>query len=1066
MINKLLTAGLITIFSSGGLAQPENYKFNHLDSRDGLSQGYVVCAFQDSRGFMWFGTQDGLNRYDGYNFKIYKHVPHDSTSLSENWIWNIFEDSRGYIWCGTFGGGACRFDRNTETFKTFRNNPDDSSSLSHSTVWSFYESSNSVLWIGTNNALNQFHPETESFSHYPIPGKSSIVFRILPVKTNKLIITSIDDAFIFDVTTKTYQAFNYNPANLYRIKSVRTNIFKDLSGRIWMGSEEDGIFKYNPNDNSVVNYRHDPFNPDNSLISSNILSIIRDQAGLVWAATPNGLSVMRFSGDELISVQNIYNDPADQTSLSGNYLSNIYESRSGEIWISARDALNRFDQNNQKFQHYNSSPNKSSSLSHNSVLPILASKSNPGIIWIGTYNGLNKFNESTGLFTHFKRLPSNSLSSNYILSLYEDKKGNLWVGTRGGGLCKMEFDNSGNSRFTNYMFDPENPKSLGADNVHYIYEDSGGTLWIGTGGGGLNRMDSENDTFTRFSLDNNLLHKFNDAWAYNMLEDKSGNFWIGTAAGGLNLLDRETESFRYFMNDPNDPNSISSNRILTITELRSGEIWIGTAMGLNKLVKPKNNNEDYSFKQYFEKDGLSNDVIYGILEDEKGYLWISTNDGLCKVSFDGEQMKVRKYSVADGLQSDEFSHNSYSIAPDGKMYFGGVNGFNLFHPDSVKNNPYIPPVVITDFKILNESVPIANSKNILSTNNFLLEKSISETDTITLSYSDDVISFEFAALNFIVPEMNNYAYMMEGFDENWIYSGTRRFVTYTNLDPGKYIFRAKGSNNDGIWNETGTSLTIIITPPIWATWWAYFFYALLCLGVIFIVIKQREKKVKREMEMKIKIDRAKAEERRSVRKKTSQDFHDEAGNKLTKITLFTELVKRELSDNQKIKDLVNHIEENTKELSNGMRDFLWVLDAGKDSLLDAVKRIEDFGNSMFEFTETSFKVTGDDESFKKILLPMEVRRSIILIFKEAMNNCVKYAEAKNVLLQVSLLNELLTLSLIDDGKGFDLNSKSHGYGIQNMQARANKIESALDIKSEAGKGAIITFSGNITHMGD
>ena len=264
-----------------------------------------------------------------------------------------------------------------------------------------------------------------------------------------------------------------------------------------------------------------------------------------------------------------------------------------------------------------------------------------------------------------------------------------------------------------------------------------------------------------------------------------GNLWIGTAAGGLNLFNRATETFKYFKNDPNDSNTLSHNRVLAITETRSGDIWIATAMGLNKLVKPKNKNEDYSFKQYFENDGLPNDVIYGILEDDSGNLWISTNKGLCKVHFVNDQMMVRKYSTADGLQSDEFDQNSFCKGVDGKMYFGGLNGFNLFHPDSVKDNPYIPPVVITDFKILNESVQIANNKNILSTDNFLLEKSISETDTITLSYNDDVISFEFAALNYTMPEMNSYAYMMEGFDEGWVYSGTRRFVTYTNLDQGK-----------------------------------------------------------------------------------------------------------------------------------------------------------------------------------------------------------------------------------------------------------------------------------------
>ncbi|HRP38036.1 MAG TPA: triple tyrosine motif-containing protein, partial [Candidatus Dojkabacteria bacterium] len=333
-----------------------------------------------------------------------------------------------------------------------------------------------------------------------------------------------------------------------------------------------------------------------------------------------------------------------------------------------------------------------------------------------------------------------------------------------------------------------------------------------------NRFNPGNNSFTRYNRET-LNDAFIDDWVYTIHEDQKGNFWVGTAAGGLNLFDRDKESFTHFRNDPHDSSSISNNRVLSLLETRSGDIWIGTALGLNKLINPKKDRNDFSFNRYYQSDGLPNDVIYGILEDDSGNLWISTNNGLCKIIFEADNFKVRKFDVTDGLQANEFDQNSFCKGPGGKMYFGGINGFNVFHPDSVKDNPYIPPVVITDFKILNESVPIANKISVSQRNSYLgsffLNKSISETDTILLSYRDDVISIEFAALNYTVPEKNQYAYMMEGFDKEWIYSGVRRFVTYTNLDAGQYVFRVMASNNDGVWNEEGTSLTIIVFPPPW-----------------------------------------------------------------------------------------------------------------------------------------------------------------------------------------------------------------------------------------------------------
>jgi len=395
------------------------------------------------------------------------------------------------------------------------------------------------------------------------------------------------------------------------------------------------------------------------------------------------------------------------------------------------------------------------------------------------------------------------------------------------------------------------------------------------------------------------------------------------------------------------------------------------------------------------------------------------------------------------------------------MYFGGINGFNVFHPDSIHDNSYIPPVVITNFKILNKNIPIGKEKG-----ESKLHKTISETKEIYLSYADYFFSFEFSSLDFTVPEKNSYAYMMERFDQNWIYSGQRRFVTYTNLDAGKYIFRVKGSNSDGIWNEEGASVRIIISPPPWKSWWAYSLYSLFLLGSVVGFVRFKMNQQSKKIKEAVKIEKVKREERELVRRKSSADFHDEAGHILTKINLFTELAKRNTNQPESLKKYLLSIEENTKSLSSGMRDFIWVLDPGQDSLFDTLNRLEQFGNNMFEHTDIHFQINEMNKDLKKVNLSMDDRRSIMFIFKEAMNNCLKYAKCSKVILEACLSNGMLHISLTDNGVGFESDkNKLNGYGLKNMKARSEKIGAHIEIQSNFKKGTMISIKKQVTQMG-
>jgi len=396
----------------------------------------------------------------------------------------------------------------------------------------------------------------------------------------------------------------------------------------------------------------------------------------------------------------------------------------------------------------------------------------------------------------------------------------------------------------------------------------------------------------------------------------------------------------------------------------------------------------------------------------------------------------------------------------GFMYFGGSNGYNVFHPDRVKLNTHKPPLVITSFKILNHEVSISDDGSTV------LQKGITETEAIELSWQDNVFSFEFAALDFTMPDKNQYAYKMQGFDQDWIYSGTRHFVTYTNLDPGDYTFRVKGSNNDGIWNEQDTVLRIIITPPPWKTWWAYLSYiiviAVILIGFIRYRIYTKTKKLIAQAEEYSKIERAKRGERERMRKKISADFHDEAGNLITKIGLFSELAKRNATSVDSCTGYLDKVQENAKNLSAGMRDFIWVLDPDQDSLYDTLIRLKDLGNSLFEHSDIRFNTRGLRPPLYEFNLELDDRRELILIFKEAMNNCLKYSQAKNVSLLASLVQDEFNLILKDDGIGFDPDAENQGYGIKNMKSRAQKIDADLKIVSAMKNGTIVELMKNIS----
>lgn len=1062
MLNKTSIFALLIVLLlsiSSGLSAQSRWRpqlqephFTRLGAAEGLSQSGVNCILHDSRGYMWFGTQDGLNRYDGYNFTVFKHVPGDSLSISHNWIWTLHEDQRGNLWIGTFGGGLNRFDRATGRFTVYRQKAEASDIVDINSPRSITQQQPGKIWMGLDVGFAGFDMTTGQFSHYQ-PTEQRNYLEIHPDGNGGLLLMLAQAMGRFDPVTESYheEKFSFSPE---RASQQITTVSRRRAGGYWLASDQGEVFIYLPAQKLLKKVAEgDSAAP---YAGKSVNSLLEDSDGILWVGTSAGIYLL--SADSGSYIRRLQFEADKPHGISHNLISTIYENRHREIWVGTRMGLNMFSRTLQKFNHLTSDKNApATSLSSPHVLPIY--EDDQQRIWVGTGNGLNLFDPDRNQFKHyFFGEPGKAATSgdNYILSIYQDTTSALWLGTRGSGARRFQPDHGKSRRFT---LTRDWKTSASYRNINSIYRTTDGSLWLGGGGGGLNLYQPDSQTFLPYQRRAGDSTSISNNWIFAMLEDHEKRFWLGTAAGGLNLFDREKQVFRHFLHDPADPSSLSSNMVLCIFQAADSSLWIGTANGLNRMTVDRlADGIQCRFKSFYENDGLPNNVIYGILEDDRQRLWISTNRGITRMTRTSGSPQFRNYSERDGLQSDEFNQNAWLHASDGRFYFGGINGLNWFYPDSISDNPFLPPVVISNFSIFNERVPLAGvsaQQGHIQTPT-RLDVVISETRQINLSWRDEVFSFEFAALNFSEPSQNQYAYMMEGFDREWIYSGSRRFVTYTNLDPGNYVFRVKASNNDGIWNRRGTSIDISIAPPPWRTWWAYLLYALLFSAVIGALVRFQMRRNAVKIETLARIERARIEERERVRKQSSADFHDEAGNLITRINLYLELTRRGITDKSPVAEYLDHIEENTKSLSGGMRDFIWVLDPEQDSLFDTIGRLQQFGNSMFTDSDAHFTVQGQEARLKDMNLPPKDRRAIVLIFKEAMNNSLKYARAGRIQLAVTWVADVVSITLQDDGIGFGELSAG-GYGLSNMRTRAEKIEADLDIKSTPGVGTFVKF---------
>ncbi len=822
-------------------AQPRNLKFTHLSTGRGLSQSNVTCILQDRKGFMWFGTQHGLDRYDGYQFVVYTNDTDDSSSLSNNYITSLAEDSHGNLWVGTWGGGVDRFDQEKTRFTRFCCTK-GKAGISDDFVSYLYMDKTTDLWIGTESGgLNRLDLNTggiDVFKHDPSKGGSisdNHVTSILMDSEQRLWVATIRGGInILHPDTHMFEHYEHDAKIPGSLGSNGVNcLLKDSRQRIWAGTYGGGLDRWQPEKGCFKHFRNDPSRSNSLPLNNQLLSLGEDRAGNVWVGTENGgLAILDPAKETFITYAQ---DDVDNTSLSNNSIYSLYKDRDNNMWVGTYSGgANLCNANGTRFIHYrhNSTP---ASLSNNNVLTFVGD--NSGQVWIGTDGGgLNLFDPATGSFTHFRHKASDTrtISSDYVQALGTDKDGNTWAGTVGYGIDI--FDPQHRLR-RKLRYDPHDTSGINGDNIEAIATDTEGDMWVASYGAGLNWYHAAKGMFSHFSHEEGTLSSNS---IQCILPDATGKIWIGNVDKGLDMFDKKNGTFSHY-DHCGSPDSLSNNTINCLLADRQGNIWIGTGYGLNCRDKRTGR-----FTAYFKKDGLTDNTIAGIVQDRKGDIWVSTLNGISRMTTATHTFK--RFSIADGLQNDDFKYHSCLEGSNGKLYFGGTRGFNIIDPDSIPGNDFDPPLELTGFELSGKSVAVAKDKNDPSP----LDKNIAFSEEITLPYSNSIISFRFASLNYTFTQKKDYAYRLIGFDKNWNESGTDHLATYTHLDPGTYTFQVKGMTNGGAWSDRQTSIKLIILPPWWETWW---FRLIALLSVLALLYSGHELRTRHIQNQKVTLER-------------------------------------------------------------------------------------------------------------------------------------------------------------------------------------------------------------------
>jgi ligand-binding sensor domain-containing protein/signal transduction histidine kinase len=1000
--------------------EKERIDFSIYTTEQGRSHNSGNCFAQDKNGFLWIGCNGGLEKFDGYKFTIYKPQSGDPYSLSGIIVWALYVDTSNTLWIGTVGGGLNKYIRDKDRFISYKHTTLDSNSISSDNISCIFEDRSGRLWIGTKGGgINYFDRKEERFISFkrdpsnPNSLRNNIIHDYCIDRSGMVWLGTENGISIFDPETQSFKAYYKKPHDLdiFHEKAI-VSLLTTRSGIIWIGTWRKGLFKYDSKHGKLTMYQY-KYNDPYSIKGHDMYDIFEDSFGNIWIGTENGLHKYIPGTDNFIHYAA---DPNNLKSLSDNFIRSIFEDRTGVLWIGTNNGgLNKFDLYRKKFVHYTYQKDSPYTLSNTHVCWIHEDRK--GRIWIATRGGLNVFNKKNRRFTCYKHEPANtnSLSNNIVISVTSGKESEVWIGSD-GGLDRL---NTETETFEHYPYKFGQPNSLSNENVRALYYDKSGVLWIGTWGGGLDKFEPDKNRFTNYPVDpGNVMNNV----IITILEDNEGNLWFGTYGKGLVKFNPVTEKYTYYLAEPDDPEKLKDNVVNTVYQDSRGKIWAGTAGGGLSEFDP----QEEIFTTYNVEDGLPTSEINGILEDIHGNLWISTGKGISH--FNRSERSFTNYAIDDGLQAYVFYSNSCCKTRNGEMYFGGINGFNVFIPDSIKANPYLPRMTISDFQILNKSVKIEEKIN----GRIILEKPISETEEVILSPEEYIFSIEFAALHFAAPMRNRYAYMMEGFNKEWIETdASKRFISYTTLKPGKYVFKVKGSNNDGRWNPEPVSLRITVLPPYWQTWW---FRMVIVIAILLLVIGIHKYRIRiierRRKELAIQVDERTAELKQSNEELEAFTYsvsHDLRAP-LRGMNGFSQILLEDYSEkiDEKGRNYLQRIQKASKRMSHLIDDLLKLFRFTKSEVIfeeinisNLVKSVVDEYRRMKPERKILFKIAKNisakgDMSLLKVLL-----RNLI-------DNAFKFTEVREkarIEFGVMKMKGEPVYFIRDNGIGFELSNQ-------------------------------------------
>jgi ligand-binding sensor domain-containing protein/two-component sensor histidine kinase len=971
---------------------------------DGLSNVYISCIQQDRNGFLWFGTVEGLFRYDGYNYKPFRNLPGDTTTIVNNAITSLFPEKKK-LWVGSLGGLSC-IDINTQIVKNY-------TTKDFLQVYTILPKNDSVFWVGTSTGLFQFNKKKSQWERVPSIGKNVFINSICDDKKNHLYLTTQNGFYCYTISTG---ASKYYRPDLPRYPNAGTttpltflSATSDHEGNIWMGTWDAGLVRFNPKTEETKSWSHQT--DDVHLLPYKIVTgLLQDNIGNIWIANKEGgLTIFNPSKNKFT---NYPVEWGSENKISGSVKA-LFRDRSGTVWIGTENGIYKYDPCRFFLSRTDMLLKTDSGLQQTHISPITMLKDKDGLWWMGMYEGLFIFDQKTGVLQDCNKkfgLPANLP----VFNIIQDLNGTIWLTTK-NALVKIskKTDHKGTSFQEEIFKSPEIQSAM-----YSLYIDKENRIWIGTNSEGIFKFDQASKKFISCNYqEKNFRHRIKQIRTFCELSKDS--LLIGGEHTGLILL--HTNSGRYEKINMGNATVTGAGLSLNVIYKKGENIWMGTDYG--GLLQTNTH-----FKKPFietTNEGLPSMTISAIEGDKHDNIWLLTGAGV--VEFHIPDRKITVFDKKDGIKNlDEL----YSIIGGDKddISIGGRGTIYNFNPANIIKNTQPPDVMITDLRIFDK------------------EYTINKGETIKLNYNQNYFTFEYVALNYTQSKLNRYAYKMDGLDKKWNYAGPRRYVSYANLDEGTYTFNVKASNNEGVWNNVPVKLILIITPPFWHRWWFYLIFSIVVLSLMYVIYVYNMNQLKIRLQLRDKIAR---------------DLHDDIGSTLSGINIFSKIALQKIdTDRRSSRELLEKISSRSEKTLDALSDIVWSINTRNDGMDNFLRKSREYLAEVLEVQAIpyDFNVDHDMENLK---IGMATRKELYLIFKEAICNASKYARCSFIQIGLTKYKDVCTLTIHDNGSGFNINTVSSGNGIYNMKHRAEKMDAVFHIESEENKGTLITLSFRI-----